>query len=111
MANTENAAEVRRLNDRLRINGEGGRIFITRGIQALGPQTVVNILAAVASFDAFNRDIDPYGEHDCATLEVEGHNVLCKIDYYDATMSYGSENPADPMVTTRVLTVMLAEEY
>lgn len=71
MANTEKAAEVRRLNDRLRMTGEGGRIFITRGIQALDPQTVVNILAAVASFDAFNRDNDPYGEHDCATLEVE----------------------------------------
>ena len=111
MANTEKAAEVRRLNDRLRMTGEGGRIFITRGIQALSPQTVVNILAAVASFDAFNRHNDPYGEHDCATLEAEGHTVLWKIDYYDATMSYGSENPADPMVTTRVLTVMLVSEY
>ena len=34
-----------------------------------------------------------------------------KLDYFDKELKFGSENPADPSKTTRVLTIMLAEEY
>ena len=111
MSEREKVAEVRRLNDLLRCQRVGGRVMITSGIEALGPVAVAGVLAAVASFNEFNGENDPYGEHDCATLEVDGISVLWKIDYYDKTMSWGSENPSDPSITTRVLTVMLAEEY
>jgi len=42
---------------------------------------------------------------------VEGHRILLKIDYYDPTLSWLSEDPADPAKTRRVLTVMLSHEY
>ncbi len=53
----------------------------------------------------------PHGEHDCGLIEVAGQRVLFKIDYYDPSLCGHSADPADPMVTRRVLTIMLAREY
>ena len=36
---------------------------------------------------------------------------MFKIDYYDVNMEYGSADPADPRLTRRVLTIMLASDY
>jgi Protein of unknown function (DUF3768) len=99
------------LNDELRRFGRGGRTMITSGIQALGTEGVARVLAAVARFDAFTNDNDPYREHDCAILTVDGHRVMFKIDYYDRDLAYHSPDPSDPTVTERVMTVMLASEY
>jgi hypothetical protein len=37
--------------------------------------------------------------------------LFFKIDYFDPKMEFGSEDSADPAKTTRVLTIMLADEY
>jgi len=110
-ADATRRALVRRLNDHLRRYWLGGRVMITTGVSALGPQFLEAALAAVATFDAFDRDNDPYGEHDFGALTVAGVRLLWKIDYYDAGMSGGSPDPADPSVTTRVLTLLLASEW
>ena len=85
--------------------------MMTLGIQALGVEGVARVLAAVAAFDAFTGDNDPYGEHDCAILAVDGIEVLFKIDYYDRDLVYHSPDAIDPTVTRRVMVVMLASEY
>ena len=59
----------------------------------------------------FTADNDPHEEHDFGNFELAGHKFFFKIDYFDANMEFGSENPADLTKTTRVLTIMLAEEY
>tara|TARA_R110000787_G_scaffold108212_1_gene216475 strand:- start:13690 stop:14025 length:336 start_codon:yes stop_codon:yes gene_type:complete len=111
MTDEKSKSEIQRLNDLLRCKGQGGRIMMTSGINMLGSQTVAQILAAVASFDAFNGDNDPHGEHDCAIQKIDGRKIIWKIDYYDPSLRYHSEDPADPSKTCRVLTVMLAHEY
>ena len=105
------AERIRDLNDELRTTGVGGKTRLTSGIVAKGPDFVAHAVSAVRSFDAFTDDNDPWQEHDCATLDVDGESVMFKIDYYDENMEYGSPDPADPAVTQRVLTIMLAEEY
>jgi len=66
---------------------------------------------AIAKFDAFEADNDPHQERDFASLEIEGTKVFFKFDYYNLTLDGGSEDPADPAQTMRVLTIMLPSEY
>ena len=102
---------VRHLNDTLRRTGLGGTVLVTRGLQGLGDEMVARVVQAVRGFDAFTADNDPHGEHDCATMQVEGTDIIWKIDYYDLAGEYHSPDPANPEVTRRVLTILLAEEY
>ena len=105
------AERIRALNDELRTTGSGGKTYLSRGLLEKGPDFIAKVTAAVRSFEAFSDDNDPWQEHDCATLDVDGEPVMFKIDCYDVNMEYGSPDPADPKVTRRVLTIMLAEEY
>jgi hypothetical protein len=107
----QKTARIRALNDALRRCGRGGRIMITTGLEALGPEQITRVLAAVAAFDNFSDDNDPHREHDCAFLHVDGLQVLFKIDYFDRDLTFHSPDPSDPAVTERVMTVMLANEY
>jgi hypothetical protein len=102
---------VRELNDALRRTFLGGEVMMTAGIAALADDMRGKVLEQVKTFDAFTPDNDPYREHDFGAFEVKGHRIFWKIDYYDAATEAGSEDPADPSQTTRVLTIMLASEY
>ena len=86
-------------------------MVVTAGFESLPADQRRLILAKVRAFDQFNDDTDPHGEHDFGL--IEGGEVRCfwKIDYYDLDMDLMSPDPANPSVTMRVLTVMLAEEY
>jgi len=102
---------VRLLNDELRQHLLGGGAVMTPGIAALGSAAVERLIKTIATFDNFCHENDPYGEHDFGSFEFDGNDVIFKIDYYDKDLRYGSPNPADPSVTERIITVMLAEEY
>jgi len=71
-----------------------------------------DILERVRTFTAFTSHNDPPGEHDFGSFEFGNERIFWKIDYYDRTGErYGSPAPSDPRVTTRILTIMLADEY
>lgn len=113
----ENTTAIRELNDRFRQgdpNVPGPRLF-TSGVQTLVDQSdgleLAHVLKAVRQFDSFTEDNDPYGEHDFGAIDFQGERLYWKIDYYAPDLMHGSENPADPEKTARVLTIMLASEY
>ncbi len=103
---------IAELNDLCRkAMGVAGRLFQTEGIDALPLPDQSAIREKVENFDSFTEDNDPYGERDFGSFEHEGNRIFWKIDYYARDMMHGSENPADPSQTVRVLTIMLASEY
>lgn len=77
----------------------------------LAEADVTAILEKVRAFSDFSSDGDPHREHDFGAFSHGDTSYFWKIDYYDADCVYGSENPTDPTVTTRVLTIMRADEY
>lgn len=108
---TSRTKRIRALNDAFRRSLFGGRLVLTSGIQQFDPAALKLLLHGLITYDAFTPDNDPHGEHDFGSLSVAGETVFWKIDYYDRGFTYGSPDPTDPAVTTRVLTVMLASEY
>ena len=102
---------IRALNDDFRRTFVGGIVTITAGVEAMPAEQRKSLLAKVRAFDAFTDDNDPHREHDFGAVDEGGVRYFWKIDYYDREMTMHSDDAADPAVTTRVLTVMLAEEY
>ncbi|MGA8611291.1 MAG: DUF3768 domain-containing protein [Xanthobacteraceae bacterium] len=105
------AARIRVLNDNFRSTFIGGQVVMTQGVNALPIGTKARVLLAVQGFNEFSPDNDPHREHDFGSFEVEGETYFWKLDYYALDMDGGSEDPADPEKTTRVLTIMRADEY
>jgi hypothetical protein len=106
-----NTERIRTLNDELRRNLPNCHAVITGGVAALGPEAVARIVKTIAVYDDFCHANDPYQEHDFGSFEADGQTIFFKIDYFDTSMTHHSPDPADPTVTERVITIMLAEEY
>jgi hypothetical protein len=107
----EKITKISELNDALRAGTGSGRVMITAGVVAKGDAFVARATKAVQEFKDFTEGDDPYGEHDFGAFDLDGEKLFWKIDYYDQNMENGSEDPANPAVTTRVLTILLASEY
>ena len=111
------------------------RVHLSRGVGALPPPEVVEVLREVRDYQNFTQGNDPYREHDFGVLaHVRGHwtqepqprpapgergpaKIFFKVDYYAAArpgvppFTHGSEAPWDADATDRVLTIYLAEEH
>jgi hypothetical protein len=114
--------EIARLNDWLRANltnPGGNRVVVTAGIAGLigdvalfrGFRKRAELLRTVRDFGTFDVENDPHGHRDLGLFEFEGARCMWKIDYYDCDLAFGSDDPADPSKTVRVLTILRADEY
>lgn len=128
MQTPEQLDTIRRLNDAARSSPSVASIAnVTMGFHALPDADRFAALAAIAGFSRFDGDNDPYGEHDFGAVyrlasgvwtqdrpsddKAIAETVFWKVDYYDTSLTYGSEAPWDEQQTKRVLTIMLASEY
>lgn len=116
---------IARLNDRARqAMGLACVAVATEGFRALGEADQSRVRELVETFDAFTPDNDPYGERDFGAVYQDcggrwttarpaspAQTVFWKIDAYDRNLRFGSEDAANPAITRRVLTIMLASEY
>jgi hypothetical protein len=102
---------IRLLNDNFRTTFLGGQVVMSRAVAELPLDVRARLILAVQAFTEFTKENDPYGEHDCASVVVDGETYLWKVDCYAPDLRSGSEAPDDPDVTRRVLTIMRAEDY
>lgn len=118
---------IARLNDMARqAMGVACIVVATEGFQALPDADQSRVRELIETFDAFGAGNDAHGERDFGAIYHgrEGlwttrrpsagkavETVFWKIDCYDRALCFGSEDPADPAITRRVLTIMLASEY
>ena len=124
----EQTARIARLNDLARrAMGVACTAVATVGFRSLPASDQSGVRELIETFDAFDEDSDPHGERDFGCVyqladgrwtterprvrEDERERVFWKFDYYDRDLQFGSEDAANPAVTRRVLTIMLADEY
>ena len=124
----EQTARIARLNDMARqAIGVACTAVATVGFRSLPNADQSQVRELIETFDAFDEDNDPHGERDFGCVyqlcdgrwtterprvrDDERERVFWKFDYYDRDLRFGSEDAANPAVTRRVLTIMLADEY
>ena len=124
----EQTARIARLNDLARrAMGVACTAVVTVGFRSLSASDQSSVRELIETYDAFDEDNDPLGERDFGCVyqlgdgrwtterprlrDDEGERVFWKFDYYDRDLQFGSEDAANPAVTRRVLTIMLADEY
>ena len=103
--------DIARLNDKFRRSFIGGEVLLSAGISAMSSEDKANIISMVQNFNDFTPSNDVYGEHDFFSIDYKGNKIFAKIDYYDLNYEFMSENPANPDITNRVLTILLSCEY
>lgn len=114
---TNRLSRIADLNDRCRLGlDRNARIVITatclaafagNGETANEILTQAAVMAAVRRY-AFKPEDGP--ERARGEFLLGRETVRFTIDYYDLSLEWGSEDAADPSITTRVMTIMLPED-
>ena len=104
-------SDIATLNDKFRRSFINGEVLLSAGIAAMSSEDKANIVALVQNFNDFTPDNNPYSENDFGSFDYKGEKILWKIDYYDLNNQYHSENPANPDITNRILTIMTVFEW
>ena len=111
---TDNTEKIRQLNDAARKREASARWLF---VGYLGDELhddatrLDSIMKTVSEYADFDQGNDPYGEHDFGSFTFGGEQISFKIDYYDLNFENGSDDPADPEVTGRLISVFYTKDY
>lgn len=100
---------IRQLNDAARKSLSG--LVVTSGVSCFPLDFQLELFRELKNYNNFNAGNDPHNEHDFGTILLGGCKFFWKIDYYDTSLKYHSEDASNPSITRRIITLMLAEEY
>jgi len=105
-------SRIAALNDQFRKgNSRLGTWVVSAGVDTLPAEQRQSLMQAVQSYNNFTEDNDPHGEHDFGIIHWEGVEYFWEIICYDKSLQQLAANPEDFDTTTRVLTLMKADEY
>jgi len=102
------------LNDQFRKGDSSlGLWYMAPKVAALPQAQKQELVESVQEIDNFieTKATRPNSEHDFGLVTYNETDYLWTIDYSDKQLKSPSPNPADPSCTTRVLTLMRADEY
>jgi len=99
---------TRGFNDRLRQTFTGGRVVLSPSVLALPAEANAEVLGRVRAFTKFDADNERH--HEFGRFEFSGHVYCFEIECCTRTQD-GSTDHEDAGKTTRVLTIMRADEY
>lgn len=113
---TSRTATIARLNDdaRLGLDHRARVLFTSNCLETFRPTPETHVAFVQAELLKAFRHCEfaaESPEHDFASILHRDRKVWMKIDYYDLTCDYGSEDPANAAITTRVITILLPEDY
>lgn len=100
-------AEIRRLNDRLRVEGRGGYYKVCDRLFAYSYKRYAEVERAIRGYDDFCCDNDPQGHHSRGQVVVRGKQFAWEIGYLGSDGTGVSPDPSDPEVTTRFMLITM----
>jgi hypothetical protein len=113
----DRSSRIAELNDRCRqgLDSEARIVVTAACLAALAGagglddelRAQAELLAAVRLYRFTPED---GADHRRGEVVVRGRIIRFVIDYYDRSLEWGSEDPADPDVTMRVMTILLPED-
>lgn len=116
VATKSRTEQIAILNDRARqgLDPRSRTIFTTNLLDGLSDGSRREDILAQAKIMKAMRQCEfapDSPERDMAWFEVDGVRIMMKIDYFDETFDWGSEDPADASKTRRAITLMKPEDY
>lgn len=99
------------LNDAFRHTLKGGRVETSAGVDALDTYTQMCAIHLVREAKNLMGSTDPFDERDFGCFVIDTHRFIWKIEYLDTDADVESADPSNTDITTRILKIMLADEY